>query len=402
MSTPAPTNGTNGTTAPATTDAQQSEGARFLQLTTRAATKLLEQWVGPERAAEAKGRIASAFQASAMAARNPSDFYAATPASIAHCVAIAALTGMMPGTGAAALAYLVPRRPRKGEAPQLQYQLSHRGLAALARRADLVLLALPCGTQDVLEVTDGEVTRFEPQIDEPPVTWDELRGVVIVVKTSTGQVLFRGWVAKRLIEIRRNGSDSYQFAVKTEWARRTDPWHVWPIEMSMKTAMHYAVSRGWAVIDDTEAVRALSIDGSGDVIDVTPGGAGNAPALPEARGPVKLEDILDAGTEGGQGGDAGDQQQAEETGELASDEQRTALCALIDQADALGGEGKGMSALATAVPDTELEDLTVAQFEAAEKFLAATIKELKAKQAAAAGNRGAAPKAGGAKQGELV
>lgn len=396
MSTSAPT---NGTTAPATTDAQQSEGARFLRLTTTTAAKLLEQWVGPERAAEAKGRIASAFQASAMAARNPSDFYAATPASIAHCVAIAALTGMMPSTGAAALAYLVLRRPRKGEPPQLQYQLSHRGLAALARRADLVLLALPCGVTDVIEVTDGEVTRFEPQIDEPPVTWEELRGVVIVVKTSTGQVLFRGWVAKRLVQIRRDGSDSYQYAVKNEWARRTDPWHVWPVEMAMKTAMHYAISRGWAVIDDTEAVRALSIDGGGDAIDITPSGAGgNTPALPETRGPVKLEDILDAGTEGGDGGENGDGD-APETGELASDEQKGHLSALIDQVDALGGEGKGMSAFASAVPDTDLDDLTVAQAETAEKFLNATIKELRAKQAAAQKQQ---PKAGGAKQGELV
>jgi hypothetical protein len=36
----------------------------------------------------------------------------------------------------------------------------------------------------------------------------------------------------------------------------------------MKTAMHYAISRGWCVIDDTEAVRALSADVADDVIDV--------------------------------------------------------------------------------------------------------------------------------------
>lgn len=389
MSTPAPT---SGATAPATTEVQ-SEGARFLRLTTATAAKLLEQWVGPERAAEAKGRIASAFQASAMAARNPSDFYAATPASIAHCVAIAALTGMMPSTGAAALAYLVPRRPRKGEAPQLQYQLSHRGLAALARRADLVLLALPCGTQDVLEVTDGEVTRFEPQIDEPPVSWDELRGVVIVVKTTTGQVLFRGWVAKRLIEIRRNGSDSYQYALKNEWARRTDPWHVWAVEMSMKTAMHYAISRGWAVVDDTEAVRALSLDGGGDVIDVTPAGDAVAKALPETHGPVKLEDILDAKVEGADAGGAdGAEQRADDTGEAASDEQLAALNSLIDQLDQAAGDGKGFAAVESAIGTSDLSALTAQQAATAEAFL----------RSALASAKKPAPAGGGAKQGELV
>lgn len=388
MSTPETT---DGTTAPA--PAPEPEGARFLRLTTATATKLLEQWVGAERAAEAKGRITSAFQASAMAARNPTDFYNATPASIAHCVAIAALTGMMPGTGAAALAYLVPRRPRKGEPPQLQYQLSHRGLAALARRAQLVLLALPCGLRDVLEVTDGEVTRFEPQIDEPPLSWEELRGIVIVVKTSAGQVLFRGWVAKRLIEIRRNGSDSYQFALKNDWARRTDPWHVWPVEMSMKAAMHYAVSRGWAVIDDTEAVRALSLDGGSDVIDVTPGGpAAEAPALSEQRGPVKLDELLNAPAAA-----------ETETGEAASDEQIATLNALIDRLDHAAGEGKGFAAVETAIGASELGGLTAKQAEVAAAFLRSALASAQAAaQAAAQSTTGAADAKADVPQGRLV
>ena len=35
----------------------------------------------------------------------------------------------------------------------------------------------------------------------------------------------------------------------------------------MKTAMHYAIGRGWCVIDDTEAVRALQADVQSDIID---------------------------------------------------------------------------------------------------------------------------------------
>lgn len=251
--------------------AGEKPGARFMRLTMDAATRMLDQWVGPERAAEAKGRIASAFQAAAMAAKKPDDFYASTPASVAQCVAVAALTGIMPSTGAVALAYLVPRRPRKGEAPQLQYQLSHRGIAALAKRAGLTLVAVPCGHGDTLDVTDGEVSRFQPDIDSPPMTWDELRGIVVLVKDArTGVPLFRGWVARKIIEARRAASDGYRFAEGADWAKRTDPWHAWPVEMSCKAALHYAVSRGWAVIDDTEAVRALSIDVQGDVVQPAP------------------------------------------------------------------------------------------------------------------------------------
>lgn len=232
------------------------------------ATKLLDEWVGADRAAEAKGRIAAAFSAAALSAKNPAEFYACSTASVAQCIATAALTGIMPGTGAAALAYLVPRRSRKDEAPNLQFQLSHRGLAALARRAGLVLVAVPAGYNDVLRMRDGEVAEFESSPDEPPMGWEDMRGVVVIVKDAkSGEALFRGWVAKRIIEERRARSDSFRFAEKNDWAKNNSTWHQWPIEMGMKTALHYAVFRGWAVIDDTEAVRALSLD-SADVIDV--------------------------------------------------------------------------------------------------------------------------------------
>ena len=284
------------TTAIETTS--EKPGTRFMRLTMDAATRMLDQWVGAERAAEAKGRIASAFQAAAMAAKKPDDFYAATPASVAQCVAVAALTGIMPSTGAVALAYLVPRRPRKGEPPQLQYQLSHRGIAALARRAGLTVVAVPCGHGDALEVEDGEVSRFAPDIDAPPMAWDELRGIVVVIKDArTGAPLFRGWVARKIIEARRAASDSYRYAESgQDWAKKSDPWHAWPVEMSCKAALHYAVSRGWAVIDDTEAVRALSIDVQGDLVQSEPVAIGQHATGDAALGlpaPVDVPELLD-------------------------------------------------------------------------------------------------------------
>lgn len=251
--------------------------ARFRQVATQIAGSLLSEWVGEERAREATGRIAAAMSASASAARNPADFYACTPQSIGVCVALSALTGIMPGTGSTALAYVYPRRPRKNEAPQLQYSLSHRGLNALAKRCGLTMVATPVGTADKLAITsDGEVEVQALDLDNPPTDWDELRGVMVVTKeTAYGRILHRGWVPKKLIAERRKLS----LSDKSDYS----PWKTWPVEMAIKTAMHYAVSRGWCVIDDTEATRALSADSEQDYQD-----AHEPPAGPPATGRQSL------------------------------------------------------------------------------------------------------------------
>ena len=241
---------------------ERSPAAKFRDVATNIAGSLLREWVGPERASEAIGRISAALSASAASARDPSDFYACTPASIATCVAISALTGLMPGTGSSALAYVVPQRPRANEAPQLQYSLSHRGLNALARRCGQTMVAVPIGFDDMIEVSeDGEVRVISRDIDKPPTEWDELRGVVVLVKElATGNVIVRGWVPRILIEKRRTMSRSWSGK-----GREYSPWTKWPVEQAIKTAMHYAIGRGWCVIDDTAASRALSADMAGDV-----------------------------------------------------------------------------------------------------------------------------------------
>jgi recombinational DNA repair protein RecT len=225
---------------------------------------ILADWVGPERAAEAAGRIATALAQSAASAKNPKDFFDCTPASVAKVVAIAALTEIMPSTGATALAYAIPRRPRKGEAPQLQYQLSHRGINALAKRAGMLMIAIPISHTDNIEATEtGEIKVLSRDIDNPPLKESELRGVQVIVKEiATGATIASGWVSKSMIDVRRAESDSYSYAEKpgSEWAKDSSPWHKWYVEQAMKTAMHYAINRGWCVIDDTAAIRALSTD----------------------------------------------------------------------------------------------------------------------------------------------
>jgi recombinational DNA repair protein RecT len=231
----------------------------FRDSCTKMAASLLSDWVGDARAKEAAGRVASALSCAASAARDPSDFYNSTPQSVGAVIAISALTGIMPSTGASALAYAVPRRARKGEAPQLQYMLSHRGLNALARRCGSMMIAVPISHDDSIRCSDdGEIEIVDRDIDNPPVSLQELRGVVVIVKDiKTGMVLTRGWVPMKLIEARKKLS----LSAGSDYG----PWNVWPVEMAMKTAMHYAVSRGWCVIDDNEAVRALSMDTESDV-----------------------------------------------------------------------------------------------------------------------------------------
>ena len=236
----------------------------FALTTKNIAVKILSEWVGEARAQEAIGRIATAINTSAASAKNPADFYACTPASIGKVVAISALTGIMVGTGQGALAYAIPRRPRKNEPPQLQFQLSHRGVAALAKRAGFSLVAHPIHVNDTLSMDENsEVQVVKRDFDNPPMTEADLRGVLVVVKSiQTGVCVAKGFVAKSLINQRRDKSDSYRYAElsKESWAKDNSTWHQWYVEMAMKTAMHYAINRGWCVVDDTEAVRALSVD----------------------------------------------------------------------------------------------------------------------------------------------
>jgi recombinational DNA repair protein RecT len=241
------------------------ETKQFKALVLASATKLLEDWGGTE----AKNRIALAFLNAALAAKNPQDFYECSVESIGTCIAIAAMTNLSPGSGPASPAYLIPRRSRKGEKPQLTFNLSHRGIITLARRAGTVVVPLPVGYKDLLEFAEGEISSFLPSPDEPPTTWEELRGVVLVIKDLQGTTLMRGWVPKKLIEIRRGFSDSWKYGEKNKgqsWGG-SSIWHQWPVELAMKTALHYAVGRGWISFDMDGAgiaAKAMLLDQEAD------------------------------------------------------------------------------------------------------------------------------------------
>lgn len=237
---------------------------QFRSMAKQIAGSMLTDWVGTERAGEATGRISAALAAAAASAKDPSDFYDCTPQSIGQCIAVAALTEIMPGTGAAALAYVVPQRARKGEPPQLQFMFSHRGLNALARRTGQTMIAVPVGHKDELDFSPtGDVIVRNRDIDNPPSVESELRGVLLTVQEiGNGQVTCRQFVPKKLIDKRRASSRAGQ--------NQYGPWSNWYVEMAMKTAMHYAIARGWCVIDDAAATRALSVEQQQDLVVVQP------------------------------------------------------------------------------------------------------------------------------------
>lgn len=282
-----------------TTKNAQPPARQFRQMVVASANSLLEDWVGKDRAGEATGRIAVALSASAASAKNPQDFYDCTPQSVAKVIAISALTGIMVSTGQGALAYAIPRRPRKNDPPQLQYQLSHRGVAALALRAKQSLIAVPIGKNDVIKTDEnGDAVVESVDFDNPPTTDDDLRGVLIVVKNvSTGMVICRRFVAKAIIHARRNQSDAYQYAVKNAWAKESDPWHKWPVEQCMKTAMHYAINRGWCVIDDTAASRALSADAEYDMPAARPEPKTITGIANQVQSAIATDETIDVETE---------------------------------------------------------------------------------------------------------
>jgi recombinational DNA repair protein RecT len=249
-----------------TTTTNRNPQAEFRQSVIRYTEGILTEWVGPDRAREAIGRVSTAIAAATAASKKPQDIYGCTPASVATVVAISALTGIMPGTGAGALAYIVPRSVRSGEPKQLCYQLSHRGLCALAERCGTKIVPIPISMADVIEVTaDGEVRVDSIDIDNPPVSEAELRGVIVLIKDrGTGQVIFTGFVPKKLINARRAVSQDYKYSGERSI------WSTWYVEQAMKTAIHYAVGRGWAVIDDTAVQRALTIDVEADAVKQVP------------------------------------------------------------------------------------------------------------------------------------
>jgi recombinational DNA repair protein RecT len=230
---------------------------RFAVDVRNTAMRQLSASLGTEAGKKAAQSLTMAFAAAARVARNPNALFECSPGSVAACVALSIETGLYPG-GPNPTVYLVPQAARRGEQPELQWRITHRGLAILAERAGFVVRAVPVDVADHLKVSLGSVTEHESDPDSWP-TWETLRGVAVVVqKVSTGATLATVWMPRKAIEQRR--------AI----ARDQGVWNAWSVEMSQKTAIKYVFSRGAVPTDSPELRAALEADAREDreTIDV--------------------------------------------------------------------------------------------------------------------------------------
>jgi len=203
------------------------------------------------RATEAAARVGLAFAAAARAARDPSALYGCTPASVAGAIAQCALADLYPG-GHAPAVYLVPQAARRDEAPELQWRLTHRGMSIIAARAGWGVHTVPVSRADLpgLRVDFGEVLSCPPSDPTAAVTsWDDLAGVVVVIRPPAPAQRVALWVPVGTIAARRRASRM----------AGGGPWQAWPVQMAQGAAIREVVARGALPLDlpdDSEAGEA--------------------------------------------------------------------------------------------------------------------------------------------------
>ena len=218
----------------------------FKRMVLSSAQKAAVATLGSAEGLKAAARVTLAFAQAAAVARDPSALYRCSQESIIACITTAMDTQIYPG-GVYPKAYLVPR------GGQLQYEITHRGIAVLAQRAGYGIRAVPVQKGEHVLISFGEVQEHEQDPDNYPTKLDDLRGVyVILTRLADGANMGRAWVPVSLIQKRAN-------------SRQAGPvWKQWPIEMAQKTAIKYCVARGALVIDSEALDVGLS---GGEVID---------------------------------------------------------------------------------------------------------------------------------------
>lgn len=243
------------------------------------ASKAALALMGSDRGKKAAARMVLAFAQAASVAKDPQALYNCSGESIVTCVTTSIELGIYPG-GPYPKAYLVPR------GGQLQFEVTHRGIAVIAQRAGYSIKAVPVQKDEHVVISFGEVQEHIQDPDTYPDSLDDLRGVyVVLTRLKDGVNMGRAWVPISLIQKRAN-------------SRQAGPvWKQWPIEMAQKTAIKYCVARGALVIDSDELDQAISV--SEVVVDqeLQPapptteevlGQDGDRPALPDPDSAITL------------------------------------------------------------------------------------------------------------------
>ena len=217
-----------------------SPAQNFRLAVERQATDILTSLVGPEQVQRAAGRLAMALRAAATA--NPR-IYECDRGSVAEAVAKSALTDLMPG-GVKPLVYLIPRKGR------LDWQVSIRGLQALAERNGWVsITATPVHVDDDYEVILGsdETIIHRPARGRWARVLEDLQGMYVKGKHRDGLTVCVD-VPMGAIQHRKGKSQSGAV------------WSEWPVEMAQKTAVGWAISRGYfGSLEQTQDFQTLAM-----------------------------------------------------------------------------------------------------------------------------------------------
>lgn len=230
----------------------------FAAIVARTARKQLEQTLGTEAGKKAAQTVTMSFLSAMRMSKDKSDWLKVTEASIATCVATSADTQLFPG-GPYPKVYLVPQPVRRGEAPELQWRINHRGLSELYSRAGINVMAVPVGKKDHLKIAYGEACEHESDPTWWPSGKDDMVGVILVVRRiADGLIISRAWCPLAVIEARRLVS------------RQKDGtfWSDWYVEMAQKTAILWGHSRGYIPTDSPELRAAMEADLHGEALDV--------------------------------------------------------------------------------------------------------------------------------------
>ena len=180
-----------------------------------------------DRAKAAAVRCGLAFEAAVASAKRPEALLSCSMESIARCVAMTAITDLSPG-GPASECWLVPK------GGHLQWWIGHRGIMKAGRRSGYQIRPVIVAKDDpVLRVEFGDVVEHESNIDGEPMRWEDIRGgYVTITHMATGRVIGRPWL------------NAFEIGKRREKALNQAFWNAWPVEMSMKTLLHWVLKRG--------------------------------------------------------------------------------------------------------------------------------------------------------------
>lgn len=241
-----------------------SPAQRYQRTVEALASRELTTMLGKEEGARAAARFGLAFR---QTAASVPDLYKCAPASVARALAMSLLTNLLPG-GPVPKVYMFPRRIKGVH--EVQWQVAPTGYLELVKRAGVrpVVVVVYEGQQQAVEEQLREIAANPSALYIPPAvdeggSWEDLLGAyILAIDTETGSaapdVL---WLPKSEIEKRRNCSDS--------WKRSgaSSVWGKWPAEMIRKTAIKYAVARGYLPLDDT-GLLGLQEDQRQDAVEV--------------------------------------------------------------------------------------------------------------------------------------